>query len=200
MRSFEERKISIKPQNEMRLPDNTLLSSIFSNNDISNDFMSKLSLAKGRIEPGISSKIHFHPVITQTTYVLSGKLKVIMKGMEDQLPYVVALNAGESIITEPFTFFQLVNESEADSEVLYIVNPAFIFEFNAKSCTVDYNDAFVLDESWEELSEKNWVIPAIKKDKSEFEALRNASMFRFKQKTVSALAPQSEENASSLEM
>jgi len=172
----------IKPQDEILLPDNTFLSAIFSNNDISNEFMDKLSIAKGRIAASSSSKIHFHPIVTQVTYVLSGSLEVIMKNKKDKVSYKAYLNPGESIITEPNTFFQLVNNTTTNCEVLYIVNPAFLFELNESLDEVVYNDAFIFEESWEELSSKNWMHDIVSNDTGYFEKLRKASKLRMSTK------------------
>lgn len=43
------------------------------------DWVDAVSIALGRIAAGTSSKIHLHPLVTQTTWVVSGQLTIRMK-------------------------------------------------------------------------------------------------------------------------
>lgn len=117
-----------KPQEKFRLPDRTLLANIFSNNDVSNDFLDKLSLFLGEIPPGEKSEIHLHPFVTQVTFVLRSNINILMKSSGELEPTTLKLSPHESVVTPVNTFFQLANESQDETcEVLYIVNPAFLF-------------------------------------------------------------------------
>jgi mannose-6-phosphate isomerase-like protein (cupin superfamily) len=108
-----------------------------------------MSLAAGRIEPGVSSGIHVHPVVAQITYLLAGQLAVLMKGKGDKKPYERELVAGDAVLTEPGTLFQLHNRHEGiTAEVLYIVSPSYVFEAEGKK--VVYNDAVIVAKNWSE--------------------------------------------------
>jgi mannose-6-phosphate isomerase-like protein (cupin superfamily) len=136
------RRVFIQPDPN-RVPDGTLLSEVLR--------VDGFSLAAGVIEPGLSSKIHLHPFVTQVTYVQSGRLMVWMRGPSDEKPYSLELFSKQACLTEPGTFFQLVNPAYEPSHVLYIVSPPFLFETGPTGNAV-YNDAVVLDESWEDLA------------------------------------------------
>jgi mannose-6-phosphate isomerase-like protein (cupin superfamily) len=108
-----------------------------------------MSLAAGRVEPGVSSWIHMHPVVTQITYVLSGQLVVLMKGKGDKKPYERELVAGDAVFTEPGTLFQLQNRhGSITAEVLYIVSPSYVFETDGKR--IVYDDAVLVAKNWSE--------------------------------------------------
>jgi hypothetical protein len=55
---------------------------------------------------------------------------------------------------------QLINRSDAACQVLYIVAPAFVFE-QAADGAVLYNDAHVLDLTWDELAAAGFKVPAL---------------------------------------
>ena len=65
----------------------------------------------------------------------------------------------EAIITQPGTFFQLVNEIEELCRVLYIVSPDYLYE--KVDNNVVYDDAIVLNEDWKQLSQLNWDPPEL---------------------------------------
>jgi mannose-6-phosphate isomerase-like protein (cupin superfamily) len=136
------RRVFIQPDPN-RVPDGTLLSEVLR--------VDGFSLAAGVIEPGLSSKIHLHPFVTQVTYVQSGRLIVWMRGPGDVKPYSLELLSDQACLTEPRTFFQLVNPAYEPCHVLYIVSPPFMFE-TGPTGNVVYNDAVVLDGGWEDLA------------------------------------------------
>jgi hypothetical protein len=103
------------------------------------------------IEPGISSKIHLHPFVTQVTYVRSGRLIVWMRGPKDAKPFSLELEGDQACLTEPGVFFQLVNPAYEPCQVLYIVSPPFVYE-TGPTGNVVFNDAVVFDGSWEDLA------------------------------------------------
>ncbi len=141
-------------------------------------WMDGFNMARGEIPAGIHSKIHVHPVVTQVTWVQSGKLTVKMKDPHSGEPYELNLTSGQAVLTEPGTFFQLVNSSKESCHVLYIVHPAFLFEVNAKG-DVTYNDAIVLEEDWKSLAQKNWRIPQLANVET-IKARRSAAAERLK--------------------
>ncbi|MBI2343975.1 MAG: cupin domain-containing protein [Deltaproteobacteria bacterium] len=124
------------------------------------EWVDACSLAQGVIPEGVTSKIHVHPIVTQCTYVLSGRLSVRMKDPRVAEPYLLALNVGETVVTRPGTFFQLINPHHDACKVLYIVAPAFLFD--ADETGVRYNDAIVLEASWEALATARWHVPQLK--------------------------------------
>jgi len=101
-----------------RVPDGTLVAEMLLVED-------GFNLAPGIVEPGITSKIHVHPFVTQVTYVLSGELTVWMRGPKDEKPYSLKLMSNQACLTEPETFFQLVNPTSEPCQVLYNVSPPF---------------------------------------------------------------------------
>lgn len=118
-----------------------------------------ISVALGKLPAGIVSKVHVHPVVWHFTWVRKGELTVKMKDTESNKPYKLTLSKDHGVLTEAGTFFQLINGSDKECEVYYIVGPAFVFELSEGS--VRYNDAVVFDQSWEQLEELNWEPPEL---------------------------------------
>jgi mannose-6-phosphate isomerase-like protein (cupin superfamily) len=118
------------------------------------------SLACGILSPGEKSSVHIHPIVSHLTFVLSGMLTVQMKDRSNPDPYRITLGPEETVLTEPLTFFQLINDSDTPCKVLYMVAPAFVFLQDAKQ-NVLYNDAIVLKHNWDELAKMNWKIPEL---------------------------------------
>lgn len=141
-----------------RVPDGTLVSPFLNSRDNTSglpfDLLGDFSLAAGTIEPGSHSKIHVMPFVTQVTFVRRGALTVRMKAAGDKQPYALTLNPDEAVVTEPGTFLQFVNISDQACEALYIVSPAYVFEFSEGR--VIYDDSVVLDETWAQLAAANW--------------------------------------------
>lgn len=136
------------------------------------------SLAYGELDPGEKSHVHVHPIITHLTWVVSGTLTVGMKDVANPDMYYLEVNERETVLTEPGTFFQLLNNSGKQCQVLYIVAPAFIYEVDQEG-KVLYNDQIVLDLSWDELKQQHWEIPELK-DLDKIKAEREASLRRLK--------------------
>lgn len=113
-----------------------------------------LSVALGKLPPGITSKVHVHPVVWHFTWVRRGTLTVRMRDGSTDVPYLLSVPEQHGVLTEPGTFFQLLNEGPDPCEVYYIVGPGFVFEANDTS--VRYNDAVVFEESWDELKQLDW--------------------------------------------
>jgi len=119
------------------------------------EILSGMSIAAGQIGPGVVSKIHIHPLVTQVTWVVDGLIQVTMKGVQDESPYSVEIHSGQAILTEPCTVFQLINpDSSHMASVLYIVSPAYVFDMEDDK--VLYDDAIILDATWEDLASRNW--------------------------------------------
>ncbi len=138
------------------------------------------SLAFGKLDPGEKSHVHVHPIITHLTWVVSGTLTVGMKDSSSPDMYFLTVQANETVLTEPETFFQLINNSAEPCTVLYIVAPAFIFEVDNKG-KVLYNDQIVLDDTWDDLKKKNWIIPELQ-DMEKIREARKASIKRLEQR------------------
>lgn len=144
------------------VPDGTVVSSVLDPrlaNLEGSAWVDEVSLAVGVIPAGVTSKIHVHPLVVQVTWVLSGQLCVKMKDSKSEEPYTLDLTKEQAALTQAGTFFQLINKWKEPARVLYIVAPAFLFEADAKG--VKYNDALVLDETWEHLEKMNWKIPQL---------------------------------------
>lgn len=131
-----------------RVPDGTLVAEMLRVED-------GFNLGLGVVEPGMTSKIHLHPFVTQVTYVRSGRLIVWMRGPTDAKPYSLELESDQACLTEPGAFFQLVNPAYEPCQVAYIVSPPFLFE-TGPTGNVVYNDAVVLDGSWEDLAKAKY--------------------------------------------
>lgn len=117
------------------------------------------SVAAGTIEPHTRSRIHVMPFVTQATFVLEGRLQVVMRDPQAG-PYAVRVGRHEAVLTLPGTFFQLVNPYLDPCKVLYIVSPAYLFEAAADGSVV-YDDAIVLEASWEQLAAWQWQPPEL---------------------------------------
>lgn len=142
----------------LRVPDGTLVSPFLNARDSTSglpfDLLDGFSLAAGTIEPGSQSKIHVMPLVTQVTFVRSGILTARMKAVADEGPYTLMVTSDEAIVTEPGVLLQLSNETREACEVLYIVSPAYVFEFDDGKLIFD--DSLVLDETWTELEAARW--------------------------------------------
>lgn len=140
------------------VPDGTLVSPFLNPRDslsgLPSQLLSGFSIAAGVIEANSGSKIHVMPFVTQVTFVRRGMLEVRMRGAGDERVYSLRVKSDEAVLTEPGTFFQLVNEGVEPCETLYVVSPPYLFE---KSDRVVYDDSVVLDEDWEDLEAANWV-------------------------------------------
>lgn len=170
-----------KPRGYITVPDGTDVSAFLnatdeSQKDVPWGILQDMSIASGRIKPGIDSWIHMHPVVTQVTYLISGLLDVRMKDDREKKPYDLSLKEGEAVLVEPGTLFQLRNRSDRVASVLYLVSPTYVFEMVDKE--VIYDDAYLVAKTWEELEEADYNVSALKVSKSEAIALRSESFSR----------------------
>ena len=117
------------------------------------------NMSGGEIAPHSHSKIHLHPLVTQVTYVICGNLDVKMKDPTAPEPYLLHLHPEQAIITCPGTFLQLINPAGVTCRVFYLVSPPYVFEMDADQ--IIYDDALVLDESWQDLENLGWKPPAL---------------------------------------
>ena len=104
-----------------------------------------VSVAVGRLAPGVRSAIHAHPVVAQLTYVIAGQLATRTQDAQNAPPREVIVNAGEALLTEPGNLLELRNDGDKDVRVLYIVTPTYVVE--REGDRVIYEDA-VLVEDW----------------------------------------------------
>lgn len=144
-----------EPRGFFTVPDGTDVSPFLnatdsSQTDVPWGTLGDMSIAAGRINPGVVSWIHCHPVLVQVTYVTSGGLTVHMKEPGDSAPYRLNLQNGQATVTGAGTWFQLQNSSETPAEVLYIVSPAYVFEMQGDR--IVHDDAVLVAESWEEVA------------------------------------------------
>ena len=115
--------------------------------------------------------------MTQATFVLEGSIDLRMKGPSGEDFYTVELAQHEAGVSEAGDFFQLVNRYEEECTVLYIVSPAYLFEYKDR---VIYDDSIILDQGWEQLKSINWMPKGLsdpkhseKARKESYERLRN---------------------------
>jgi mannose-6-phosphate isomerase-like protein (cupin superfamily) len=148
-----------EPRGFFTVPDGTRLSAFLnatdsSQDDIPQNVLGDVSVAAGKIGPGVHSWVHVHPVVTNITYVVAGALTVRMKetGIKE---YDLPLTAGQAVLIEPGTLSQLRNDGDDEAEVLYIVSPSYVFERYGDDSPI-YDDAVMVVETWEELVESNY--------------------------------------------
>ena len=158
-----------------QVPDGTLVSPFLNPGDSESSLpfntFNGFSIAGGRIEAGIHSRIQILPFVTQVTFVQSGNLKVWMKEINNEEPYSLEVIPNQAVLTRPGTFLQLVNnDNNAPCDVLYIVSPGYIYLYDKKTRSVIYDDSTVLDEDWDELRKSDWHpsvdLPTIKQRKA----------------------------------
>ncbi len=146
-----------------QVPDGTWVAPFLNSKDTTSglpaDLFDGFSVAAGTIEPHPRSRIHVMPFVTPATFVLVGRLRVIMKDNRAG-PYEVQVGQHEAVLTLAGTFFQLHNPYPDPCKVLYIVSPAYLFEAAADGGVV-YDDAIVLDVSWEQLAVWQWQPPEL---------------------------------------
>ena len=146
------------------VPDGTDVSPFLNATDVNQDdvpwgALGEMSIAAGRIGPKVHSWVHIHPAVTQVTYVRSGGLTVRMKDASSSEPYDLAVQAGQAVVSQPGTLFQLRNDGETAAEVLYIVSPSYVFEMEAGE--VKHDDAILVARTWEEVAASNYDLPAL---------------------------------------
>ena len=144
----------LEPTQFFALPDGTEVAPVVNPWDLnalglSLDCLPGTSVAMGRIAAGTATQPHLHPLVTQLTWLLEGRLRVRMKGARDAAPYELDLVAGQGALTEPMTFLQLVNPDAARiARVLYVATPAYVYLPGVDG----YDDAVVLEQTWDELA------------------------------------------------
>jgi hypothetical protein len=145
-------------QRPFRVPDGTLVAPFLNPSDSLSGFHSKtalgFSLAAGRIEAGCRSRIQFMPFVTMVTFVTRGRLLAIMKGPQDAVPYQLDIGPEQAVLTEATLLLQLINDTDHDCTVLYIVCPAYVFEKVGER--VVFDDAVVAEETWDQLRDRGW--------------------------------------------
>lgn len=176
------------------VPDETCVFPFLNSNDVksglSPGLLDAFSLAIGEIEGNHASKIHVHPLVTQVTMVLDGRLTVRLRddpGEERERPsqpYALHLSRHQAALVRCGSFLQLINESMFPCRTLYIVGPAYVFDVD-ESGEVLYDDAIALDESWEELETLDWRPPRLI-DARVTEERRTSAMERIRQRSATA--------------
>lgn len=185
-----------RPIGYITVPDGTAVSGFLNatdaqQRDVPWGSLGELSIAAGRILPGVHSWIHVHHVVTQVTHLVSGTLGVRMQEPVDAEPYDLQLEAGQSVVTQPGTLLQLRNDGAVAADVLYVVSPPFVFEVD--DAGVRYNDAWCVAKTWEELSERGRDIDVFRVTRYEAGARREESMRRLAHQKGQVPPPLSQE-------
>lgn len=139
--------------NHVEVPDGTLVSAFLNPFDNAGGAApatgaTGVSLAEGRLLPGVRSAVHVLPLVTQITYVLEGRVTVAMQDRPDDTPYQLELRAGQAATTRPGELLQLRNPADSPARVLYVCTPAYVYEVTDAG-EVAYDDALTLGSSWE---------------------------------------------------
>jgi len=100
---------------------------------------SRISAAAGRLRPGVSSAIHMHPVVSQITYVVSGRLTVKTLRRGQRVPKAFDVQAGAAVVSEAGAPVQFLNDTQEDVAVLYVVSPGYVSDDT-------YDEAIMLDD------------------------------------------------------
>jgi quercetin dioxygenase-like cupin family protein len=108
------------------------------------------SLAIGYLEPGKTSLIHVHPIVTQVTFVVAGRLTVRLRQPGEDEVHTWALKPDDAVLTLPGAFLQLENGHDEECRVLYIVGPPYVFVDG------EYDDSDALIEDWQQLEDRQW--------------------------------------------
>ncbi|KRB36153.1 cupin domain-containing protein [Microbacterium sp. Root180] len=159
------------------VPDGTDVSAFLNATDATErdlpwDALGELSIASGRVPAGVHSWVHVHPVVTQVTYVLSGRLTIRMKD-EAAAFSDNTLGPGQAVLTRPGTLYQLRNDAEVDAHVLYIVTPSYVFHMDGDE--ILYDDAVLVARTWEEVLEHEYRMPQLAFDVDDVQARRAAA-------------------------
>jgi mannose-6-phosphate isomerase-like protein (cupin superfamily) len=170
-----------QPRGYFEVPDGTEVSPFLNATDIYQDdvpwdALGDLSIAAGRIRPRMHSSVHMHPIVTQVTYVVSGSMTVRMKDARAEEAYELSVQPGSAVITQPRTLFQLLNDTDAVADVLYIVSPSYVFEMEGGE--VKYDDALIVAATWEELVAANYDVPTLTIRPDEVRTRRAESLAR----------------------
>lgn len=111
-----------------------------------------VSLAAGRIRPGVWSAVHTHPLVAQITYVTAGELSAKMQDPDTAAPYTLRVPTGSAMVTPPGTLLQLGNETPHPVEVLYIVSPSYV-RVPGPDGAPDYDDSVPVATDWDEVTD-----------------------------------------------
>lgn len=146
-----------KPRGFIAVPDGTQVSAFLNTTDTSQTdvpwgSLGEMSVAMGQIEAGVHSWVHRHPVVTQVTYLIAGRLAIRMQEPQSDAFYELSLQPREAVLCRPGTCFQLRNDSEQTATVLYLVSPSYVFEMEGD--VIIYDDATMVAKSWQELKTK----------------------------------------------
>jgi mannose-6-phosphate isomerase-like protein (cupin superfamily) len=183
------------------VPDGTDVSAFLNATDVTQDdvpwgALGEMSIASGRVGPKVHSWVHVHPAVTQVTYLVAGELTVRMKDAADVDPYDLSLAAGQAVVSQPGTLFQLRNESDAVAELLYIVSPSYVFEMEGTE--VRHDDAILVARTWDEVAAANYDLPALKVGHYEATARRAEALHRVAKRKGAAAQPLASEAVCSL--
>jgi len=142
-----------EPRGFFTIPDGTKLSPFLNASDTLQDdlpwgLLQDVSVAAGRLEPGVYSHVHTFPAVAQITYVTKGRVHVRMKDRGASEPYALVVDAGQAVVTEPGVLFQLGNAGTETAEVLYIVSPPYCFD-GEEGKPPRHDDTILVAETWD---------------------------------------------------
>ena len=170
-----------EPRGYFTVPDGTDVSAFLNATDLTQadvpwNAVGDMSIAQGRINPGVRSWVHVHHVVTQVTYLLAGELTVRMKEANTPEPYELVLKPGQAVLVQPGTLFQLQNEGNALAKVLYLVSPSYVSEVEGQE--VRYDDATLVAKTWKEIVGADYDLPTINASASEAKLQRREAIRR----------------------
>ena len=99
----------------------------------------RMSAAAGRLRAGVTSAIHVHPVVSQITYVVSGRLTVKTLRRGQRVPEEFDVRTGAAVVSEAGVPVQFLNNTQEDVAVFYVVSPGYVSDDA-------YDEAIMLDD------------------------------------------------------
>jgi mannose-6-phosphate isomerase-like protein (cupin superfamily) len=169
------------PRGYFKVPDGTDVSPFLNATDVNQTdvpwgALGEMSIASGRIDPGVNSWVAMRPATTEVTYLLSGRLTIRMKDANAAEPYDLNLQPGQAVISEPGTLVQFRNISDAVAEVLYITTPTYVFETEGDE--IFYDETIIIAPTWEQLEVAGYDVPALRYSATERLARREEALRR----------------------
>jgi mannose-6-phosphate isomerase-like protein (cupin superfamily) len=173
-----------EPRGYCQVPDGTDVSPFLNATDVKQTdvpwgALGDMSIAAGRIPPGVNSAVHMRPATTEVTYLLSGSLMIRMKDANAVEPYALELQPGQAVIEEPGTLVQFRNVGDVVAEVLYITTPTYVVE-KTEDGEIFYDESIVVAPTWEQLEAVGYDVPALRYSLTERSARREEALRRLR--------------------
>jgi mannose-6-phosphate isomerase-like protein (cupin superfamily) len=154
------------PTAGFKVPDGTVVSPFLNPADRTSGLEPELldalafSLATGLVPADSESAIHAHPLVTQVTVLLEGRLVVRLREPHDPEMVELALEPGQAVLSRRGSFLQLVNSGDTPCRTLYVVSPPYVFEGD-EAGNVVFDDSVVICLDWQTLRAMRWEPPAL---------------------------------------